>query len=256
MPFFCVHGAGGNVLNFRSLAQHLGKDQPFYGLQARGVNGEPPLESVEEMARHYAEEIRAVRPEGPYLLGGYSGGGVVAYEIAQRLRAEGAEVPLLVFLDTFHPSTTARKITFGEKLDRFLQEGPRYLARSGKGKLSRHLGELSTELKLLFYTSNELPLPLELREHRLFSSFRDAASRYRPRAYDGRVLMFRARLIDEIYRHMGPTLGWRDVIPHLEIIEVPGGHDSLVLEPNVQVLTSHLSEAIARVTSGKTGESA
>jgi thioesterase domain-containing protein/acyl carrier protein len=255
-PFFCVHGAGGNVLNFRLLAQHLGSEQPFFGLQARGVAGEAPLETVEEMASLYLEEIRAVRPDGPYLLGGYSGGGVVAYEMAQRLRAEGANVPLLVFLDTFHPSSAPRKITFSERMDRLLREGPLYLARHGKGKLTRHLNELSTELKLLFYTSNDLPLPLELREHRLFGAFRDAASRYRPEPYAGRVLMFRARLIDEIYRHMGPTLGWAKEIPQLEIIEVPGGHDSLVLEPNVQVLTAHLAQAIAQATSAKGGGAA
>jgi acyl transferase domain-containing protein/thioesterase domain-containing protein/NAD(P)-dependent dehydrogenase (short-subunit alcohol dehydrogenase family)/acyl carrier protein len=246
-PFFCVHGAGGNVLNFRALAQHLGSAQPFYGVQARGVGGEEPLTTIDAMADAYLEEIRAARPTGPYLLGGYSGGGVVAYELAQRLRAAGEEVPLLVLLDTFHPATTPRKITMSERMGRLLAEGPRYLSRQGKLKVSRHLGELSTELKMLFYTSNDMPLPLELRNHRLFNAFRDAASKYRPRPYDGAVLLFRARMIDEIYSHMGPALGWRELIPNLEIIEVPGGHDSLVLEPNVQVLTAQLARAIAGV---------
>jgi thioesterase domain-containing protein len=244
-PFFCVHGAGGNVLNFRALAQHLGADQPFYGLQARGVGGEDPLSTIEEMADAYLEEIRIAQPEGPYLLGGYSGGGVVAYELAQRLRASGKKVPLLVLFDTFHPSTVPRKITMAERVGRLLAEGPGYLSRQGKAKVTRHLGELSTELKMLFYTSNDLPLPLDLREQRLFSAFRDAASKYRPRAYDGDVLLFRARAIDPIYSHMGPTLGWRDLIPALEVIEVPGGHDSLVLEPNVQILTAQLTSAIS-----------
>jgi acyl transferase domain-containing protein/thioesterase domain-containing protein len=251
-PFFCVHGAGGNVLNFRALAQHLGSAQPFYGLQARGVGGEEPLPTIEAMAEAYLEEIRIAEPHGPYLLGGYSGGGVVAYEAAQRLRAAGAEVPLLVLFDTFHPSTRPRKITMSERFERLFSEGPRYLSRQGKLKVSRHLDELSTELKLLFYTSNDLPLPLDLREHRLFNAFREAASKYRPRRYDGTVLLFRARLIDDIYRHMGPTLGWGDLIPSLEVIEVPGGHDSLVLEPNVQVLTAQLARAIAGVVEKST----
>jgi acyl transferase domain-containing protein/thioesterase domain-containing protein/NADP-dependent 3-hydroxy acid dehydrogenase YdfG len=245
-PFFCVHGAGGNVLNFRALAQHLGAAQPFYGVQARGVGGEEPLMTIDAMADAYLDEIRATRPKGPYLLGGYSGGGVVAYELAQRLRAAGEEVPLLVLLDTFHPGTTPRKITMSERMTRLIAEGPRYLSRQGKLKVSRHLGELSTELKMLFYSSNDLPLPLELRNHRLFAAFRDAASKYRPLPYDGPVLLFRARMIDRIYSHMGPTLGWRDLIPKLEVIEVPGGHDSLVLEPNVQILTAQLARAIAR----------
>jgi acyl transferase domain-containing protein/thioesterase domain-containing protein/acyl carrier protein len=244
-PFFCVHGAGGNVLNFRDLSRHLGKDQPFIGVQARGVNGEPPAESIEEMASLYLSEIREALPNGPYYLGGYSGGGVVAFELAQRLRAQGADVPLLVFLDTFHPHTTPRKLTLRERMHRLLEEGPSYLSRQGKYKLTRHIEELSTELKIRFLESNDLPLPLELREIQLTRAFVSAAGRYRPKRYDGRVLLFRARMMAEIYHHVGPTLGWGDLLPNLEIVEVPGGHDSLVLEPNVQVLASHLTRAMA-----------
>jgi thioesterase domain-containing protein len=244
VPLYCVHGAGGNVLNFRMMARHLGSDQPFIGIQARGVNGEAPATSIDEMADLYLSELRAARPKGPYVLGGYSGGGVVAYEIAQRLLAAGEDVPLLVLLDTFHPSTAPRKLTFRHRMDRFLEEGPRYLSRQGKAKVSRHLSELSTELKLLFYAKNELPLPLELRNERLFRAFRDAAASYQPRPYPGAVVLYRARVIDPIYQHMGPMLGWRELIPKLQLVEVPGGHDSLVLEPNVQVLTGHLSRAL------------
>jgi thioesterase domain-containing protein/acyl carrier protein len=245
VPFFCVHGAGGNVLNFRDLARQLGKEQSFIGVQARGVNGEPPAESIEEMASLYHREIKEALPNGPFFLGGYSGGGVVAYELAQRLRAEGADVPLLVFLDTFHPHAAPRKATLRERMNRLLEEGPSYISRQGKFKLTRHIEELSTELKIRFLEGNDLPLPLELREIQLTRAFVNAASRYRPKRYEGRVLLFRARMIAEIYQHMGPTLGWQDLVPGLEIVEVPGGHDSLVLEPNVQVLASHLTRAMA-----------
>ena len=89
-PLFCVHGAGGNVLNFRDLSWGLHHDQPFFALQARGVDGTTrPHRSIEEMARAYVEEIRALRPRGPYFLAGYSGGGVVAFEMAQQLKALG-----------------------------------------------------------------------------------------------------------------------------------------------------------------------
>jgi thioesterase domain-containing protein len=100
----------------------------------------------------------------------------------------------------------------------------------------------------MLLAANDLPLPLELRELKLARAFLQAASRYHPRPYQGEVLLFRARLVDEIYRHMGPTLGWAELVPKLKIVEVPGGHDSLVLEPNVQVLSGHLAAAIARAT--------
>src|SRR5207249_10218034 len=85
-PFFCVHGASGNVLIYRDLSRHLGPDQPFYGLQAQGLDGTAEcLTTVEDMAALYINEIRRVQPEGPYFIGGYCLGGTIAYEIAQQL---------------------------------------------------------------------------------------------------------------------------------------------------------------------------
>jgi thioesterase domain-containing protein/acyl carrier protein len=244
VPFFCVHGAGGNVLNFRDLARGLGPDQTFYGLQAQGVTGGPPLETIEAMADLYLPEVRRAHPHGPYLLGGYSGGGVVAYEMAQRLRRDGENVGLLVFLDTFHPGTKARRPTFADRFERLLQEGPRYLQTQAKYKVQRHLDELSRELKMRFFANQGLPLPLELRDMQLTRAFLEASERYRPESYAGPVTLFRARRIAEVYKHVGPKLGWDDLTPNLSIVEVPGDHDSLVLEPNVQFLTLHLKKAL------------
>ncbi|RKH24400.1 thioesterase domain-containing protein, partial [Corallococcus sicarius] len=78
-PLFFVHPGGGNVLAYGELARRLGPSQPVYGLQSRGLDGRPVAESVEEMAALYLEAVRSVQPQGPYLLGGWSMGGVVAY---------------------------------------------------------------------------------------------------------------------------------------------------------------------------------
>ena len=102
-PFFAVPGVGGNVLVFARLAKLLGDDQPFYGLQARGLDGkEKPFMRVEDMAAHYIEEIRRVQPRGPYLIGGTCTGGLAAYEIAQQLTAQGEEV-ILAVMESWHP---------------------------------------------------------------------------------------------------------------------------------------------------------
>jgi len=99
--FFCIHGAGGNVLIYRDLARRLGSDQPFYGLQAPGLDGScPPLTRIEDMAALYVKEIRRVQPRGPYFLGGYCMGGTVAFEVAQQIQAEGERVALLALFDT------------------------------------------------------------------------------------------------------------------------------------------------------------
>ena len=108
-PFFGIHGRDGNVLLYRKFSQLLGKDQPFYGLQSQGLDGKPIARtSVETMVAYYLEGMRKVQPQGPYLLGGYSFGGLAAYEIARHLRAAGEEVALLVLFDTFNPAKPAR----------------------------------------------------------------------------------------------------------------------------------------------------
>src|SRR5262249_45612234 len=95
-PCFMVHPPGGIVVCYRALAHRLGEDRPVYGIRSRGLHGETELPvSLEEMAAEYVAAIRAVQPHGPYHLGGWSMGGVVAYEIAQQLRKQGESLGLL-----------------------------------------------------------------------------------------------------------------------------------------------------------------
>jgi len=105
IPVFMVPGVGGNVLIFVRLARLLGPDQPFYGLQPRGLDGkESPFISVPEMARHFVKEIKKLRPQGPYVIAGACTGGLIAYEMAQQLIAQGNVVTLLM-METWHPSS-------------------------------------------------------------------------------------------------------------------------------------------------------
>ncbi|RYZ33447.1 MAG: amino acid adenylation domain-containing protein, partial [Myxococcaceae bacterium] len=120
-PFFCVHPVGGNVLAYAELARQLGPDQPFYGLQAQGLDGTSvPMGTVEEMATHYVQALRTVQPSGPYHLGGWSLGGVIAYEMAHQLRAAGEEVALLALIDSYVPETVAAS---EQAMDRTLAVG-------------------------------------------------------------------------------------------------------------------------------------
>ena len=98
--FFCVAGGGGSVMYYYPLAFHMGAERPFLGLQAVGLDGDnEPMTSVEALAAAQLEAIRAAQPHGPYLLGGHCFGGSVAFEISQRLLAQGEEVELLVLID-------------------------------------------------------------------------------------------------------------------------------------------------------------
>ncbi|MCE7984892.1 MAG: amino acid adenylation domain-containing protein [Caldilinea sp. CFX5] len=103
-PFFCVPGAGGYVIYLYQLARCLGADQPFYGLQAAGLDGdEAPHSTIEAMAAYYIDALRTVQPEGPYYLGGHSLGGWVAFEMAQQLQQQGQTVALVAIIDTPAP---------------------------------------------------------------------------------------------------------------------------------------------------------
>jgi amino acid adenylation domain-containing protein len=100
-PLYCVPGAGGNAIYLHNLAQQLGQDQPFYGLQGRGMEGEaPPHTTVESMADYYLEAIRTLQPNGPYYLAGHSLGGWVVFEMAYRLQQQGEQVAYLGIIDT------------------------------------------------------------------------------------------------------------------------------------------------------------
>ncbi|MEL7406243.1 MAG: amino acid adenylation domain-containing protein [Cyanobacteria bacterium J06558_2] len=104
-PLFYIHSGGGNLLVYRELAFALGKDQPVYGLQPRGLDGKYiPFQRIEDMANHYLTQIRELQPNGPYFLAGLSSGGNTAWEIAQLLQAQGHEVALLALFDTNGPN--------------------------------------------------------------------------------------------------------------------------------------------------------
>lgn len=103
-PFFLLHPVGGSVFFYRELSRFLPAELPILGFQAAGLrDGAEPLGTVEELATRYVEELRGVQPTGPYALGGAAFGGLVALEMAQRLRAEGEAVRLLSLFDTPGP---------------------------------------------------------------------------------------------------------------------------------------------------------
>ncbi|HEY3821033.1 MAG TPA: beta-ketoacyl synthase N-terminal-like domain-containing protein [Polyangiaceae bacterium] len=246
-PFYCVHGAGGNVLNFRDLSRALGAEQPFYGLQARGVDGVlRPHETIEEMAAAYVDEVCALQPRGPYLLGGYSGGGLVALEMARRLTESGEAVGLLAFLDTIHPSAPVREMTFSRRLERARGEGlGAYLSRSIGRKLSEQRARRKAEEAERLVARGE-PIPAELRDEHLMQSFEKARLRYRPQPWNGRAILFRAEEIDYIYGDVSPAYGWEGVIANITIARVPGNHDNLLLGERAPVLIAALRRAIAQ----------
>jgi len=240
-PLFCVHGAGGNVLNFKVISDRLGAQLPFHGLQAQGVDGRlQPLKSVEEMAEQYVDAVRAVQPRGPYQLAGYSAGGVIALEMAQRLKAAGAEVRLLAMIDTLAPVAARTPVAAWRKLwllrhwsMRFALERPQR-RRAGRAAAA----EYAVALQRL---ARGEPLPPEMLEHHLFNNFIEAQARYTPQAYEGDVVLFKAAQAETQYLAAGNTLGWEGhVRGAIRVVDIPGSHFSMMSEPGVTQLVEGL----------------
>jgi acyl transferase domain-containing protein/thioesterase domain-containing protein/NAD(P)-dependent dehydrogenase (short-subunit alcohol dehydrogenase family) len=255
-PFFICAGMFGNILNLRYLAQQIGKERPVYGLQARGLYGEQaPHETFEEMARSYLEEIRTVQPHGPYLFGGFSGGGLVAYEMAQQLRAEGEEVAIVVMLDTpipGRPILTTRDL-ISMKVQDLQRHGVGYFAKWARNRIK-------WELERLRGRPQEPSSVDQFHNEAIKDAFYRALGRYEVRPCENPVLVLRPRLkvayhvsgghrIDEYRSFVREDNGWRPYVSRLAIIEVPGDHDSMVLEPDVRVLAGHVRQALDRAES-------
>lgn len=103
-PFFCIHSEGGNVLEYFKLAGYMNPDWPFYGIQAYGLEGDKIVSfSIEDMSSHYIEEIKKVQPYGPYFLGGYCLGGLLAFEMTRQLESAGDHVAFLGMISTYSP---------------------------------------------------------------------------------------------------------------------------------------------------------
>jgi len=247
-PVFCVHGAGGNVLNFKVISDQLGPQQPFYGLQAQGVDGRmPPLSSVEAMAAQYVEAIRTVDASGPYRLAGYSAGGVIAYEMAQQLRRAGAEVETILMIDTLEPTAAARKVPLWKKLWLKRHWTLEFALDWPNRKRRRREMHLNYQLALEKLARGE-PLPPELVDFHLFRNFADAQAQYKPQRYDGEVVLFKAELAETVYLQAGPYLGWNDYVAgDIRVTEIGGSHFTMMAEAGVSEIIEAFQRELARL---------
>ncbi|NEQ82849.1 MAG: amino acid adenylation domain-containing protein, partial [Moorea sp. SIO2I5] len=253
-PFFCVHPAGGNVLCYLDLSHYLGKNKPFYGLQAQGFNeGEKIFTTVEDMARFYVKIIQEFQPEGSLQIGGWSFGGVVAFEMAQQLLQQGRNVSLLAIFDTWVPIL----------IDPNKQINNMYLT----GALNRYFGGIFGTKKLfdddeLIGLSSDNKINVIIDKAEELGLFPPEASReqnqrfvdiivgtlkatyaYKRQHYPGKVTVFRPR-----ERHLNapdPQLVWVELCAILdaadiEVVMVPGSHYSCLNGSNVKVLVESL----------------
>jgi aspartate racemase len=237
-PIFCVHGVGGNVVGFRELARLMTPDYPFYGFQAQGLDGSrAPFTNIEEMAAHYIREMRGVQPEGPFFLGGYSFGGLVAYEMARQLYAGGEEVALLALLDTYPGeleavTTSIWKLLLEPKRLRALSDVPKTAKKSVQRRVKRLF--LSKTLKDVLQANH------------------GASARYELQPYEGKTTLFRAEQ-SSLRAFDDPHAAWASLaVGGLQIEEISGDHGDILMMPQVGELAKKLKVAIDNAVAERT----
>ncbi|HEY8224552.1 MAG TPA: non-ribosomal peptide synthetase, partial [Pyrinomonadaceae bacterium] len=254
-PLFCVHAAGANVLIYRPMSRHLGNDQPVYALQAQGLDGQsPPLTRVEDMAALYIKEIRAFQPEGPYFLLGASFGGLVAFEMAQQLVAEGQQVALLVMLNTNCPIYTLTKrirCHIGHLMERGLRGYANEIGKTIRRRRTKEAVEGNNGPGNITVLDPELAKVLERHREvdeslvRTVRAILDSEQDYVPaqQVYPGKITFFWAQ--DAVRDFEDNRLGWRRIAAGgLDIHVVPGTHTSMREEPYVADLVAKLKPCL------------
>ncbi len=267
-PFFCVAGAGGNVLYFHDLARYLGGDRPFYGLQAQGLDGETkPLQSIEEIARQYIKAIQTVQPVGPYFLGGHSFGSHVAFEMAQQLQRIGQSVAYVAILDTPAPIFEVNPQDFSnwDNADWMYRFAELVEELSGENlQISKEaLASLTPESQLNYFQQvlervGVLPPQSDIKLVRgLLQVFRTQCQiDYVPHNTSPiPITLFRAQEVNPQLENFSLVFqdqawGWNQFSDgEVEIYTVPGSHISMMSEPHVKVLAQQLQKSLYQVQS-------
>ncbi|PON12000.1 hypothetical protein C2W62_41900, partial [Candidatus Entotheonella serta] len=251
-PLYCIHAHGGHVLFYAELARYLDAEQPVYGLQAYGLNGaHPPHRTVEDMATHYIDEIRSLQPRGPYRLAGFCFGGLVAYEMAQQLHAQGQVVSFLALFDANAigrrpplPNRSALRYVLWQVAERVWHYITDLWWLESKEIYPYFLNKISnvwrkTRLRL----TGRIPLldatPSPTREAPRVE-FNLSVNPYTPRPYPGLITLFKASMqgagyVDE------PCLGWGEyAVGGIDVYTIPGYRETMLEKPRVRLLAQEL----------------
>ncbi|HKS27239.1 MAG TPA: amino acid adenylation domain-containing protein [Pyrinomonadaceae bacterium] len=265
-PIFFMHPIGGEVFGYGTLARYLGSAHPFYGIQARGLDGlEEPFTDMRAMASHYVEIVRSVQPSGPYILGGYSLGAVIAFEMAQQLQESGEEIALLAVLDEEAPGSNEQGISAARLLhtalnlpywlaDHVFKRQPREVAADVKRHLKRVGRNLFSRIGPLHVEAHRenledmLDVALLPDNHRRVSeALFQALAGYEARRYEGRVTLFRTRA-QPVFRALGRDKGWKELASGgVDVRIVPGNHLNMYDEPHVQVLAREVRACLEEI---------
>jgi amino acid adenylation domain-containing protein/FkbH-like protein len=255
-PIFAIHGGDGGVLFYEELARRLPEDRPFLAIESPDLSTseEIRVESIEVTARNYIGLLRQLRPQGPYLLTGYSFGGVVAYEMAAQLAAAGEEIEFLGLIDTVNPAVPVREFSLPERVSVFWKsrEDEPLLGRL-QSLAQRFRSGIETNLRVRTEDAAAGLGPAEahseLRGVQLREAHYQAMLAYTPKIYRGRVTLFRASEKSDKF-DLPADYGWPQVAADFRIVDVPGDHLTVFNRENIPALSRCFGESLP----GRTGK--
>jgi amino acid adenylation domain-containing protein len=280
-PIFLIHDGEGETLLYRNLALGLNADHPVYGVQPYSQDGFPMLHTrIDEMTTYYLEQIRQVQPHGPYFLGGLCIGGFIAFEVARKLQKLGEPVAMVALIDTADLEAPLRSSLASKRLDSFSKslEATQHLSRHQRAfsvlntirkkvtnvvtyEVQSRVQKMQAEgkLRLLrFCRDRSVALPFFLQQIPVRVVLKFAEKGYVPDArYNGEVMLFRATQKSSVFDdtdiddtpyceiYGDPLLGWeKRVTQGVKVYDTPGGHSSMLQEPNVQVIAREMQTYI------------
>jgi thioesterase domain-containing protein len=249
-PLFLVHSASGNVMSYVALARRLGREQPVYGLQSKGLDPDrKPTARVEDMASEYLEELFAVQPDGPYFLAGWSMGGVIAFEMARQLTAQGKSVAPLVLIDSTIQTGRVKKNGWDDTslLLALAQHHGLFLDDMDHTFDDPRSLSLDEQLEFLLAKGagyDQFPLDIGIPQLRhLFELFKvnvHASEHYRPVKSEQKIILLQAA--DAPPRQAATVLRrWEKVAEVVEAQRLPGDHYTMLTEPNVTLLAEQIN---------------
>ena len=270
---YLVHGVGGGMFwGYSNLARHLGPDQPLYAFKSRGLDGLPEWPTIEEMAASYIGDLRATQPRGPYLLGGYCFGGIVAYEMARQLSEQGEKIELLALINGSPPNTgyerdfslwnplwQARFLgNFAYWLSCFMfrwtwrerrefvrwkfrvLRSRRHETEASRGRAEVALGDVDQLVDLAAYSEER---------RALWRAHVKALMLYHPQPYVGRVTLVRTHG-HPMFCSFDYQYGWAELARGgVDVHVVPGGHGNVLAEPHVEAVARALDRRLEAIAS-------
>ncbi len=247
-PIFITHGLGGSVIDFFQVLKHIRTSHPVHGMQSKGIDGtEEPFDRIEDMAKFHLDAIRQVQPHGPYLLAGYSLGGLVTFEMARQLAAAGEKVALLAMLDSY---PDIRYLSFAQRARLMTRLTTRRASTAMKLPVGEALSLIvrpSRRRSTAPRVSYQLPVDVSLSPamQRTRECAYLALTRYKPQFYAGKVKFVRAEIPTDF--PADPAAVWAHLAEKFEVETVPGDHLEIIsthYEKLASVLSRYIEEAL------------